>query len=54
MSTNGENTLPSCNGVSADYWVLRTQFFPNILRGTARAFENFKAAVLRKLGELRL
>jgi hypothetical protein len=54
MSADGEETLPSCNRVSADYWVLSTQIFPKILRGTTRALENFKAAVFRKFVELRL
>jgi hypothetical protein len=54
MSAHGEDTLPSCNRVGADYWVLSTQIFPEILRGTAGALENLKAAILRKLVELRL
>lgn len=54
MSADGKDTLPPCNRVGADYWVLSTQLFPEILRGTARALENLEAALLRKLVELRL
>ena len=54
MGANSEDTLPSCNRIGADHWVLSTQIFADILRGTARALEDLEAAILRKLIELRL
>lgn len=54
MSANSEDTLPSCNRIGADYWVLSTQIFSDILRSTARALENLEAVILCKLIELRL
>lgn len=54
MSANSEDTLPSCNRIGADYWVLSTQIFSDILRGTARALKNLEAVIFCELIELRL